>query len=58
MMRTQPRKRTPVRRLVLVGARPVLRYSASRDAFVLRGIGNRHGPVLVDNRRPQPSQAG
>jgi len=26
--------------------RPLLRYSAGRDAYVLRGIGRRVGPVL------------
>jgi hypothetical protein len=42
--------------------RPFLRYSASRDAYVLRGVGNRVGPVLrarphlpLDHAdRPQP----
>ena len=28
-------------------ARPFFRYSYSRDAYVLRGIGNTKGPVLV-----------
>lgn len=27
-------------------AKPFLRYSATRDAYVLRVIGNQHGPVL------------
>jgi hypothetical protein len=32
--------------------RPILRYSALRDAYVLRFIGRRTGPVLrVDRRR-------
>jgi hypothetical protein len=31
--------------------RPVLRYSYSRDAFVLRGVGRSLGPVLRANRR-------
>jgi hypothetical protein len=36
--------------------RLALRYSASRDAFVLRAVGNQRGPVLrIDRRRrPQP----
>jgi hypothetical protein len=34
--------------------KPVLRYSASRDAYVLRGVGNRVGPVL----RPRVPSAG
>ena len=33
--------------------RPLLRYSGSRNAYVLRGIGRRTGPVLrVDRRLP------
>jgi hypothetical protein len=31
--------------------RPVLRYSITRDAFVLRGIGGSVGPVLRPDRR-------
>ncbi len=31
--------------------RIALRFSASRDAYVLRFVGNRHGPVLRVNRR-------
>ncbi|MGP0103614.1 MAG: hypothetical protein ACLPUT_18580 [Solirubrobacteraceae bacterium] len=31
--------------------RPFLRYSASRDAYVLRVVGRRVGPVLRANRR-------
>jgi hypothetical protein len=35
--------------------RPVLRYSAPRDAYVLRGVGSRRGPVLrIDRRSPRP----
>ena len=30
---------------------PVLRYSGSRDAYVLRAVGNRMGPVLRQDRR-------
>ena len=33
-------------------ARPLLRYSQVRDAYVLRGVGRNVGPVLkVDRRR-------
>jgi hypothetical protein len=35
----------------------MLRYSATRDAFVLRGIGGRRGPVLRPNRRGRPRGA-
>jgi hypothetical protein len=40
----------------LVLLRPIFRHSASRDAFVLRVVGNQRGPVLrIDRRRrPQP----
>ena len=31
--------------------RPLLRYSYSRDAFVLRGLGRSVGPVLRAERR-------
>lgn len=32
-----------------------MRYSSSRDAYVLRGVGRRMGPVLrPDRRRSQP----
>jgi hypothetical protein len=30
---------------------PMLRYSYSRDAYVLRGVGRRLGPVLRPERR-------
>jgi len=36
---------------VLVVLAPLLRYSASRDAYVLRLVGARHGPVLLRDRR-------
>jgi hypothetical protein len=29
---------------------PVFRYSIGRDAYVLRGVGNRRGPVLTVRR--------
>jgi hypothetical protein len=31
--------------------RPLFRYSYSRDAFVLRGVGRAMGPVLRPDRR-------
>jgi hypothetical protein len=30
---------------------PLLRYSYSRDAYILRGVGRRVGPVLRQDRR-------
>ena len=44
--RTTHRPRRVVPRPVLLLAKPFFRYSVSRDAFVLRGIGHRIGPVL------------
>jgi len=43
----QQRPRHPVSRVKLAVARPFFRYSYSRDAYVLRGVGNHRGPVLV-----------
>jgi hypothetical protein len=45
-MRTQQRTRRVVSSRALAALRLAFRYSASRDAYVLRGIGNRVGPVL------------
>jgi hypothetical protein len=51
-MRSVPRKRRYVAAHQLFLLRPVLRYSATRDAYVLRLVGNATGPVLrVDRRR-------
>jgi len=51
-MRSAVRPRRYVARGWLLILRPVLRYSATRDAYVLRGLGNSTGPVLrVDRRR-------
>jgi hypothetical protein len=50
-MRTQ-RPRRYVAPLWLSALKPLFRYSATRDAYVLRAIGNSSGPVLrVDRRR-------
>jgi hypothetical protein len=58
-MRTQPRPRRYVARHWLVLLKPALRHSATRDAWVLRGIGGSTGPVLrVDRRRRQSSYDG
>jgi hypothetical protein len=45
-MRTTPRKRTHVSRFTLFLLRPLFRYSFHRDAYILRAIGERFGPVL------------
>jgi hypothetical protein len=52
-LRSTPRPRRYVSRHWLLICRPLLRYSVTRDAFVLRIVGDRVGPVLrVDRRRP------
>ena len=50
-MRTVKRPRRYLARHWLVLMRPVLRYSVSRDAYVLRGLGARVGPVVRLDRR-------
>ena len=51
MMRTHRRPRRYVHRAMLVLGRPLLVYSGPRDAYVLRVVGNRVGPVLRPDRR-------
>jgi hypothetical protein len=50
-MRSTTRPRRYVARHWLFILRPVLRYSATRDAFVLRAVGSSAGPVLRPDRR-------
>ena len=45
-MRDTQRDRKRIRPGTLVVLRPLFRYSAGRDAYVLRIVGNRLGPVL------------
>jgi|GEM_PF-2075409 len=45
-MRSQQRPRRRISSAKLAALRVAFRYSSSRDAYVLRGIGNRVGPVL------------
>jgi hypothetical protein len=59
-VRTVERKRHHVRPLLITLLKPVMRYSYSRDAYVLRAIGQEHGPVLkartaATARQPQDS---
>lgn len=49
-MRTIARPRRGVSPGLVRLLTPVLRYSAGRDAYVLRGVGNRFGPVLRPHR--------
>jgi hypothetical protein len=58
-MQRTARPRHYVSRGVLFVLRPFLRYSYSRDAYVLQIIGERWGPVLrEDLRRRQLDYAG
>ena len=50
-MRTARRPRRYVSRQWMKLLAPVLRYSSTRDAYVLRGIGSHIGPVLRQDRR-------
>lgn len=50
MVRAQ-RPRHYVSRATLALMQPLFRYSLSRDAYVLRVIGNSRGPVLRRERR-------
>jgi hypothetical protein len=59
-LRTSPsralaRRRHDVAPAVLVALRPLFRYSAQRDAWILRGVGARRGPVLTPRRRRKTS---
>jgi hypothetical protein len=55
-MRSTTRPRRYVARHWLLILRPVLRYSATRDAFVLRAVGSSRGPVLRPDRRRRRGQ--
>ena len=41
-----PRPRRDVSPLLITLLSPLFRYSNGREAYVLRGVGNRIGPVL------------
>ena len=41
-----PRRRRRVPGVVLFSLRPLFRYSYHRDAWILRAVGERYGPVL------------
>jgi hypothetical protein len=45
-MRTKRRRRHHLSSVALAPLRVAFRYSASREAYVLRGVGDRYGPVL------------
>ncbi|MCW3032210.1 MAG: hypothetical protein QOK19_483 [Solirubrobacteraceae bacterium] len=50
-MRTVKRPRRYVAPRWLAIGRPLLRYSEPRDAYVLRLVGRKWGPVLKNDRR-------
>jgi len=50
-MRTERRTRRYVGRQWILFLRPFLRFSITRNAFILRGVGVRMGPVLRVERR-------
>ena len=50
-MRTVKRPRRYVAQRWISVSRPVLRYSTPRDAYVLRVVGRKWGPVLRSERR-------
>ncbi len=56
-MRTVRRPRRYVARHWIVLLRPLLRYSQTRGAFVLRGVGSSMGPVLRVDRRSHRSRS-
>jgi hypothetical protein len=51
MEREVPRRRRRVSPVAVALLAPIFRYSSTRDAYILRGIGGRLGPVLVPDRR-------
>lgn len=55
-MRSAVRPRRYLARQWLLILRPFLRYSATRDAYVLRAIGRSRGPVLRLDRRRRRNQ--
>jgi hypothetical protein len=54
-MRKTQRPRRYVSQRLLGLLVPLFRYSLTRDAYVLRLVGRRIGPVLRANRRSRPS---
>jgi hypothetical protein len=56
-MRSAARPRRYIPRTWLLILTPGLRYSETRDAFVLRGIGSSRGPVLRPDRRRRRHRA-
>lgn len=57
-MLKSPRPRHYLSSGTLTLLRPLFRHSAMRDAYVLRVVGNRWGPVLREDRRSQRRRSG
>jgi hypothetical protein len=58
-MRTVKRPRRYIAPRWIAIGRPLFRYSTPRDAYVLRVVGRKWGPVLrSDRRRPRSLGAG
>ncbi len=58
VFRETPRPRHQVGRRTLTMLKPFFRYSRVRDAYVLRLVGRRHGPVLRLIRRSSARPPG
>lgn len=54
----QQRARREVPHIALIALRPLFRFSYTRDAYVLRAVGNRLGPVLRPKVRRSAAEAG
>jgi hypothetical protein len=54
-LREHPRPRRSVSRNTITLLKPLFRHSLSRDAYVLRLVGDAYGPVLIC--RPDAAQA-
>jgi hypothetical protein len=56
-MRETHRTRREMRHGTLVLLKPFFRYSMSRNAYVLRGVGSKMGPVLVETGHTPPGMS-
>ena len=58
MSRDAPRQRRDVSRGAILVLAPFFRYSNSRAAYVLRGVGEKIGPVLTAPAPPDRRRKG
>jgi O-antigen/teichoic acid export membrane protein len=56
--RRGPRPRHDVVPMVLFALQPLFRYSLKHDAWILRAIGDKHGPVLRARPKAEPAPSG